>query len=93
MLMDGCFELWPGGEAMTKSGTVTIRFLKPIEPKQGEDHNQLANRVRRAMLEGSIRPSSEFQQDTVSTTPGAIFYPAAWIAAIWSYKYFMISKL
>jgi len=87
MVLENGFELWAPSEFFTKSGVVRIRFLPPVQPIKGEDHNQLSNRIRRIILQASLLPSSDFKQETVYRLPGAIFYPLCWFTWYTAYTY------
>lgn len=56
ILIIGAYELWPPGQLFPIAGEVRVRLLTPILIQRDEDHNQLSQRVRRAMLEGLAQP-------------------------------------
>eukprot|EP01120_Amphizonella_sp_Union-15-10_P013960 TRINITY_DN6598_c0_g1_i1.p1 TRINITY_DN6598_c0_g1~~TRINITY_DN6598_c0_g1_i1.p1 ORF type:complete len:350 (+),score=45.59 TRINITY_DN6598_c0_g1_i1:48-1097(+) len=52
ILIFGAYELWPPGQLFCDSGSVIVRYLRPIKVKPGETVDSLVNRVYLYMLRG-----------------------------------------
>lgn len=93
VLVIGSADVWPRDEIFSSPGSITVRFLEPIAPDEGADHNALLARSRRAMLEAYGAPlAPAAKRDR--------FYPAwhplvahALIAAFYAASYGALSLL
>lgn len=63
----GAYELWPPGQLFSSSGTVTVRYMKPITPPKLPPASDVEGRAawretaraiaKKAMLEGLAEPT------------------------------------
>lgn len=79
MILYNCFQLWSCDSLMCKPGHTRIRFLPVVQPIPNEDYNQLANRVRRIMLQGTIQSSNDFKKSTRSFWHAVPLWTIWWI--------------
>eukprot|EP01035_Chromulina_nebulosa_P020184 gene20184-26202_t len=47
----GAFDLWPVGSYISNTGKVVVRYLKPIQPNEAADREEMLILLRRRMLE------------------------------------------
>lgn len=86
VIINDAYDLMPVGHILPHSGVLTIRYLEPIMPPEGNDPidvDHLSRTVRVAMLQGLSEPAAGqadvylFHETLVTILPAAIIIVAA----------------
>jgi len=66
IMLFGPYDLWPPGQILPSSGTISLRFLPGVLDLDGLDYNDLLKKVRKIMLEASIQKPPRLPSLSVS---------------------------
>jgi len=85
IIIYGAFSLWPAKQWYGRPGKVVIRVLPQIDPKEGEDYEGLASRVRRAMLKGAVPPLNSNIFRRTNALVDFLVFPLCYCIVYWLY--------